>query len=167
MRGLTPKIAPMKPRHVKACEGIVAASEPWKTLHERVPFRRCLGREPDLLACVCTIGAEVAGFAIFSPLPAFARGGYLRALGVSPRHRGIGVGRRLLTFAEDRTARKARYLFLCASSFNRPAQAFYKANGYARAGTLPGLIMPGASEHIYWKRLAPAFRAAERKPRHD
>jgi ribosomal protein S18 acetylase RimI-like enzyme len=99
------------------------------------------------------LGRETAGFILFTPEPAFARGGYLRAIGVSPKFRRQGIGRKLLSFAEKITARQALHFFLCVSSFNRKAQAFYKNRGYTRVGKLPGLIKPGLTEYIYWKRL--------------
>jgi ribosomal protein S18 acetylase RimI-like enzyme len=95
----------------------------------------------------------VAGFVIFTPLPVFARGGYLRAIAVAPDRRRKSIGRKLLSFAERETARHAGHLYLCVSSFNRQAQAFYRKCGYRKVGAVPGLIKPGISEHIYWKRL--------------
>ncbi len=150
------KIIPMTRSHVKACGEIVAASAPWKRLNERIDFASCLS--PNRLhtrAYVCALGGETAGFILFTPEPVFARGGYLRAIGVSPKFRRQGIGGKLLSFAEKITAQRALHFYLCASSFNRPAQAFYRNCGYARVGKLPGLIMPGASEYIYWKRLRP------------
>lgn len=150
------KISPLKRSHIQACEAIVAVSEPWNTLHERIDFLPVLARNrSSTRAYVCTVGAETAGFILFSPEPVFARGGYLRALGVSPRFRRQGIGRKLLSFAEKTTAQYAFNFFLCVSSFNGPARAFYKSCGYSHAGSFPALIIKGASEHIYWKRLRP------------
>jgi ribosomal protein S18 acetylase RimI-like enzyme len=148
------RIVPLTRARVRACEDIVAVSEPWKTLRERIHFLPARsGERSGVLSYVCTVGAETAGFILFSPDPVFARGGYLRAIGVSPRFRGQGIGKRLLSFAEKTAAKRSLNFFLCVSSFNRGAQAFYKACGYTRAGKLPGLIVQGVSEYIYWKRL--------------
>jgi ribosomal protein S18 acetylase RimI-like enzyme len=95
----------------------------------------------------------VAGFVLFTPEPVFARGGYLRAIAVAPEARNQGVGKALLRFAEQETARLAPNLYLCVSSFNRKAGAFYRHFGYKKIGTIPGLIVPGASELILWKQL--------------
>lgn len=149
-------IVPLKRSHIAACEEIVAASEPWKTLNERIDFLSALsGNRTKKQAYVCTVGAETAGFILFTPEPVFARGGYLRAIGVSPKFRRRGIGKKLLSFSEKITAGHALHFFLCVSSFNRKAQAFYKNRGYTRVGKLPGLIRPGLSEYIYWKRLRP------------
>lgn len=148
-------IIPMKRCHTKACDNIVAASEPWKTLREKVDFVHSITRRQ---AYVCMIRStsgtsEVAGFIIFTTEPVFARGGYLRAIGIAQALRGRGLGGKLLTFAERAVSRQAQYFYLCVSSFNRKGQAFYKKHGYTRVGTLPSLVSPDTSEYIYWKRL--------------
>ncbi len=158
------KIVPMRRRHISACNNIVAASEPWKRLGERIHFRFFLipGRT-HTEAHVCLSDDEAVGFVLFIPEPVFARGGYLKAIGVSPLHQGRGIGKKLLSFAEMRTARRAENFFLCVSSFNRRAQAFYQKAGYRKAGSLPGLILPDVAEHIFWKRLRPS-PSGKRRP---
>ena len=136
--------------HIRACDAIASVSEPWKTLNERIDFLRYIRLKQ---AYTCMIGDKPSGFVIFTPEPVFARGGYLRAICVDPAMRGRGIGKMLLDFAEEDTARRSPNLYLCVSSFNRKAQAFYKSLGYTRIGKLPGLIIPNASEHIFWKNL--------------
>ncbi len=145
------KIVPMKRTHIRACNAITAASEPWKTLNERIDFSKYITLKQ---AFVCMIGGEPAGFIIFTPEPVFARGGYIRAVGVSPEILRHGIGRKLLALAEHAMSRRCANSYLCVSSFNRRAAAFYSANGYSRVGKLPGLIRPGVAEYIYWKRLS-------------
>ena len=146
----------MTSAHRRMCDAIVSRSEPWKTLGERVDFKTYITRKQAYVCTVPTNGkTEVAGFVIFTADPGFARGGYLRAIGVSPDMRRRGIGGKLLAFMENRTARRSDNIFLCVSSFNRSAQSFYRKLGYTRAGKLPGLLAPGASEYIYWKRLRP------------
>lgn len=154
MRPAAFRIVPMKQSHVRACEAIVAESDPWKLLGEGVNFRAALGRNrTGASAYVCTRGAVTAGFILFTPEPVFARGGYLRAIGVAGGFRQQGVGQMLLSFAERKTSVRAFHFFLCVSSFNRGAQSFYKRCGYTRVGTLRDFIKPGISEYIYWKPL--------------
>ena len=150
MKSPSIKIVPMTRSHIPACNEIVASSEPWKTLRENVDFLPSIKRRH---AFVAVIAGAVAGFAIFTPEPVFARGGYLRAIGVASAIRGFGVGRTLMAFAERTTAKHAPNFYLCVSSFNRPAQAFYRKCGYEKIGKLDGLIRKGASEYIYWKKL--------------
>jgi ribosomal protein S18 acetylase RimI-like enzyme len=151
MRSGADKIIPMKRSHMQACNAITAASEPWKTLNERIDFLKFISLKQ---AYVCMINNEPAGFIVFTREPVFARGGYIRAVGVAPEIRRHGIGRKLLALAEHVMARRCANSYLCVSSFNRPAAAFYRANGYIRVGKLPDLIKPGAAEYIYWKRLS-------------
>lgn len=148
------KIVPMTRSHIRACEAIVERSDPWKRLNERVGFRAAIGvNATNTRAFVCMAGNQIAGFILFIPEPVFARGGYLRAIGVAGEFRGKGIGKRLLSFAEKLSSRRALHLFLCVSSFNRTARAFYKKCGYVKVGTMNGIIKPGLSEHIFWKKL--------------
>ena len=150
MKNSSAKIVPMKRGHIRVCNEIVGLSDPWKSLNENIDFPRCISRKQ---AYVCVVDGEAAGFIVFSPKPVFARGGYLRAIGVARSRRRQGIGKKLMVFAEKTTARHSPNFYLCVSSFNRRAQAFYKALGYTRVGKIPGLIIPGASEYIFWKRL--------------
>ena len=150
MRAMTPKIIPMKRSHIPACEDIVSVSEPWKTLREGVDFPSAIRQKQ---AHVAVIEGAVAGFVICNPEPVFARGGYLRAIGVAPAIRGFGLGRRLLEFAERSTSKKAKNLYLCVSSFNKIGQAFYRGCGYGKVGKIDGLIRKNAAEIIFWKKL--------------
>jgi ribosomal protein S18 acetylase RimI-like enzyme len=145
-------IVPMTRDHVPSCRAIVSASDPWKTLREGVDFSPPIRKHE---AYVCLVDRTVSGFVLFAAGPVFARGGYLRAIGVRPDMRRHGIGRRLLAFAETTTAKQAPNLFLCVSSFNRSAQAFYRKCGYRKVGQVRGLVRRGLSENIYWKRLRP------------
>jgi ribosomal-protein-alanine N-acetyltransferase len=149
------KIFPMSANHIPACAEIVSQSEPWKRLGDSFDFSQVLSFDPRIGAAhVLMADKEVVGFVVFSPYPVFARGGYLRAIGVAPSKRRQGFGKMLVCFAERSTVRFSPNLYLCVSSFNRKAQAFYKNLGYRRIGIIPDLLIRGASEYIYWKRLS-------------
>jgi len=150
MKQSSTRIVPMTKAHIVACSDIVASSEPWKSLRESVDFLPSIKRKQ---AFVAVIEGAVAGFVVFTHEPVFARGGYLRAIGVAPAIRGFGIGKLLMDFAEKATAKQAPNFFLCVSSFNRAAQTFYRKNGYKKVGKIDGLIRKGASEYIYWKKL--------------
>lgn len=155
MRSSAITIMPMKRAHIRRCNAIVAVSEPWKTLREGVNFSVYI---PLGQAYVCAFRDEIAGFIVFTAESVFARGGYIRAVGVDPGMRRRGIGKRLLDFAERKISRNSRNAYLCVSSFNRPGQKFYKDHGYLRVGKVPGLTLPEASEYIYWKKLKYAKR---------
>ena len=152
MKRIVAKIVPMARSQRKACARIVARSEPWKTLRERIDFSKSTGLHKTY---VYLQDGEVGGFIIFTPEPVFARGGYIRAVAVAPAMRRHGIGKRLLAFAETVIARRSQNVYLCVSSFNRRGQKFYRSLGYTRIGRIPDLIARGTSEHIYWKCLRP------------
>lgn len=155
MRSLpSARIVPMSRVHIPACADIVSSSDPWKRLGVRLDFSSLFSRvRSNLKAYVCVVDRKAVGFIVFTSEPVFAQGGYLRAIGVSPFMHRLGIGRRLLAYAEKMTALKSPNFYLCVSSFNRRAQAFYKKLGYTRVGKIPDLLVPGSSEYIYWKRL--------------
>ena len=162
MKRTVAEIVPMTRSHSETCAGIVAVSEPWKTLRERIDFSKYMALNQ---AYVYIKGGETAGFIIFTPEPVFARGGYIRAVAVDPVMRRHGIGEKLLAFAETGIARRSPNAYICVSSFNRRGQMFYRSLGYTRVGTLPDLIVRGASEYIYWKRLRPLPVKNRRKHR--
>ena len=94
-----------------------------------------------------------AGLAWFLRGGTFGMGGYLRLIAVLGEAQRGGVGAALLAAFEAEVARESRHAFLLVSDFNEAAQRFYERRGYARAGTLPGLVLPDVAEVIYWKRL--------------
>ena len=150
----TSKIRPLTRADIRACAAILSSSDPWKRLGEGYDFRRLLsGNRSGARSYVMTIEEKTAGFIVFNPRPVFARGGYLRAIGVESSMRKQGIGSQLMKFAEGITARHSPNFYLCVSSFNRKAQAFYRGLGYRRIGKIPDLIIQGASELVYWKRL--------------
>lgn len=162
LKCIAAKIVPMARSQRKACARIVALSEPWKTLRERIDFSKSTALNK---AYVYLQDGEVGGFIIFTPEPIFARGGYIRAVAVAPAVRRHGIGKRLLTFAETVIARRSQNVYLCVSSFNRRGQRFYQSLGYKRVGRIPDLIARGTSEHIYWKCLRPSAAKNRRTQR--
>lgn len=155
MRGHKMHILPMQRSHIPACEKIIAESEPWRRLGEVIDFSKAISKTGcNAVRCyVCIIDKRPVGLVMFTPHPVFARGGYLRAIAVAGEMRNRGIGKRLLSFAENVVKRRASNIYLCVSSFNRKAQSFYRNAGYRKVGSIPGLITPAASEYIYWKRL--------------
>jgi GNAT superfamily N-acetyltransferase len=95
------------------------------------------------------------GLAWFLRQGTLGLGGYLRLMAVLPGAESRGVGTRLLAAFEAALAETAGHGFLLCSDFNAAAQAFYERHGWARVGALPGLVLPGVAELIYWKRLGP------------
>ncbi len=81
----------------------------------------------------------------------------LYSLAVSPRARGKGVGRALLTALEDAAREtESRFIRLEVRVDNEGAIALYRAEGYRRIGTRPGYYEDGGDALQMEKRLRPA-----------
>lgn len=78
---------------------------------------------------------------------------YVKSVVVAPSYRNQGIGKLLITFAEDKYRNHYKHLFLCVSSFNKEAQRFYKESGYAAVGEFKDYIVDGLSEILMHKRL--------------
>ena len=117
----------------------------------RADLEAALSRGDGLL--VEEAEGRARGLAWFLRSGTLGMGGYLRLIAVVPKATGGGTGARLLQAFEAEVARESRHAFLLVSDFNRGAQRFYERHGYARAGALPGLVLPDVAEIIYWKRL--------------
>ena len=141
------------PEESQLCAGWMASSEPWITL--RTTYENALkaltdpGRE---VYVACPKGA-IAGFVILDLRGPFS--GYIRTICVAPEYRNLGIGRKLIAFAEERIFRESPNVFLCVSSFNPRAQAFYACLGYERVGEFKDYVVKGHAEILMRKSLGP------------
>jgi GNAT superfamily N-acetyltransferase len=111
-----------------------------------------LARGDGLLVAV--VGGQPVGLAWFLRHGTLGLGGYLKLMAVRPGAASRGVGTALLGAFEASLAGCTGHGFLLCSDFNASAQAFYERRGWTRVGALPGLVLPGVTELLYWKRLA-------------
>lgn len=93
------------------------------------------------------------GLAWFQPGGGLGLGAYLRLIAVVPGRERVGAGTALLRAFEAEASRAGRHAFLLVSDFNTGARRFYERHGWVRSGELPGLVLPGVTELVYWKRL--------------
>jgi [ribosomal protein S18]-alanine N-acetyltransferase len=134
------------------CARLMAASEPWITLRRGFDVLLPAALDPDYVVLVARRDGEPRGFVRIHPR-GVAGSPYVASVAVTEAERGRGVGRALLDAAQARSPR-ARYIFLCVSSFNPRARALYERHGYALVGELPDYVVDGASELLMAKRLA-------------
>jgi ribosomal protein S18 acetylase RimI-like enzyme len=95
---------------------------------------------------------EPIGLAWFQSSGTLGLGGYLRLIAIAEAGQTKGIGKLLLEAFEQRTFAASAHAFLLVSDFNHVAQRFYERHGYQQVGALPGLVLPGVQELIYWKR---------------
>lgn len=100
----------------EACAGLMAESEPWRTLgRSRAALLEAL-RRPGPERYLAEQDGRFAGFLVLNLQGAFV--GYLQTIAVAGPFRGRGLGSALVAFAEARIFRDHPNVFLCVSSFN-------------------------------------------------
>lgn len=130
---------------------LMAASEPWRTLGRGLDQCRAACRRPEFVLYMARDSDERCGFALVNPR-GVAGSPYLVSIAVAAEWRSRGVGAALLDQCEHQ-ASPSRHFFLCVSSFNARAFAFYERQGYRQVGEFPDYIIDGASERLMYKRL--------------
>ncbi len=131
---------------------LMAASDPWITLGRGLEQCRAACARPEFLCVVARDRGEPCGVALLNPR-GVAGSPYLASIAVAPDWRGRGVGAELLAFCERHVSPSSRHFFLCVSSFNPRARAFYERHGYRKVGEFPDYIIDGASEILMYRRL--------------
>ncbi len=131
---------------------VMAASDPWITLGRGIDQCRAACQRPEMVLLVARKDGERCGFALVNAR-GVAGSPYLAAIVVVPAWRSRGTGAALLQHCERWAARTSRHFFLCVSSFNARAQAFYRRQGYRQVGEFDGYIIDGASELLMYKRV--------------
>lgn len=134
------------------CARLMAGSDPWITLGRGLDVLLPAALDPEYVVLVARRGGAACGFVRIHPR-GVAGSPYVASIAVAEAERGRGVGKALLDATEAR-APKARYVFLCVSSFNPRARALYERHGYRLVGELPDYVVDGHSELLMGKRLA-------------
>ncbi len=131
---------------------LLAGSEPWKTLGATIDKCRASCHDPEYLVYVARSDGRRCGGMVIHPR-GLASSPYVKSVAIAEGSRSRGFGAQLLDFAENLFRGKSRHIFLCVSSFNTRARAFYERRGYFAVGELADYIIEGASETILCKRL--------------
>lgn len=132
--------------------GLMASSDPWITLRRdyEACLRTCSSAQDELR--VAWSGAARCGFSLVRDR-GLAGAPYLVSVAVDAPFRGRGVGAALLEEFEARFTGRSRHVFLCVSSFNPRARAFYDRRGYTAVGVIRDFMIDGADETLMVKRL--------------
>ncbi len=138
----------------RAAATLMASTDPWRALGRTSEHTYRNVTNPQSEAYVALETGQVVGVIVLAINIPLVKG-YICGLAVKAECRGRGIGRQLLTFAEDRIARFSPNVFLTVSSFNTGAQRFYERAGYERIGELKEFLIPGASEWLMRKTTGP------------
>ncbi|MEA2238965.1 MAG: [ribosomal protein S18]-alanine N-acetyltransferase [Thermoanaerobaculia bacterium] len=145
----------------RVCAEMMASSDPW--LHFGRTFEQCLARllNPTGEVWVARANGVPQGFIILILQGAFV--GYIQIVCVAAEARGIGLGSRLVAFAEERIFREFPNVFLCVSSYNPRARTLYERLGYKLVGELDDYLMRGESEFLMRKSVGPLIEFVPEK----
>jgi ribosomal protein S18 acetylase RimI-like enzyme len=147
-----PDITPATDEERDWAAELMARSDPWVRLRATPEQCRAACRDPEYLLYVAHANGVACG-AIVLQKRGVAGSPYVKSIVVDEDFRGQRVGAALMEFTENLLRGEARHLFLCVSSFNTRARAFYERLGYRAAGEFNDYIIDGASEILMHKRL--------------
>lgn len=144
---------PLTSEQARAVAEMLAGSEPWVSLKfSATALANYLTRDDAALRrYVISVGDDLAG--VICVRHPWLRGPYIELLGLSPDHRGKGIGKQVLAWAETEARREAKNLWVVASSFNHQALNFYQSLGFYPIGPIQGLVTPEHDEILLRKCL--------------
>ena len=135
------------------CAGMMSSLEPWVTLKRDYDTSLKIITDPAREVYLALAGEEIAGFTILVMHGALV--GYIQSICVAPERRNQGIGSQLMAFAEARIFKEAPNAFVMVSSFNPDARRLYQRLGFEPIGELKDYIIPGHSEYLLRKSIAP------------
>ena len=131
---------------------LLAGSEPWITLGSTLDRCRASCCNPEYQVYVARSEGTPCGAIVLHPR-GLASSPYVKSVAIAEDFRQRGLGTALMDFAEDLFRGESRHIFLCVSSFNTRARAFYERRGYRAVGEFVDYVIEGASEILMHKRL--------------
>ena len=131
---------------------LLPSTDPWLTLGIKTEKILESCKNPEHQVYIAHLHGKSCGVIIIHP-NGLAGSPYVKSIAVEVKYRSLGIGSALIRFAEEQFRPNSRFLFLCVSSFNSRARAFYKKLGYAEIGEFKDYLIDGASEILMSKRL--------------
>jgi len=137
----------------KICAEMMSSSDPWIKLKRDYDSSLKVISDKTREVYLALAGQEIVGFTILGMGGALV--GYIQTVCVAPNWRGTDIGSQLIDFAENRILRESPNVFIMVSSFNPDAKRLYTRLGFEFIGELRDYIIPGHSEYLLRKSIAP------------
>jgi len=147
-------LRPLSPWNAEKLGGALAAMPPWSVIGWPAELLTAgfLRQAPSVRRFELLAGGELAG--IVTIQHPFLHGPYLQLLAVLPEFQGRNLGLAILRWMEHQArAEEARQLWLCVSTFNVRARAFYERFGFEAVTVLEKLASEASDELFMRKRL--------------
>jgi ribosomal protein S18 acetylase RimI-like enzyme len=145
---------PLAEEHAEHLARNISLMPPWSVIGypARALYSFLVGYDPGCKRFEIVSQGEIAGTcAIRTP---WLRGPYLQLMAILPDFQGRGFGGKILSWMEAQALRDdARQLWLCVSSFNEGAQAFYQRFGFEATAVLDDVLVNGSDEILMRKKL--------------
>ena len=147
----------LRPLRIENAQGLgeaIAAMPPWSVIG--YPAERLVAwlqrEEPSMRKFEVLAGARLAGSIVIQE--PFLYGPYLKLIAILPEFQEQGLGLRLLQWMEAQARQmEARQLWLCVTTFNTRARAFYERFGFEAVAVLDKLGSDASDELFMRKRL--------------
>jgi len=141
------------PKDFAVCAGMMSLTDPWITLE--MDYEQCLKAFDGECKEIYIIEFEnvIAGFVILQTAGTFS--GYIQTICMDEAYRGIGLGKILLNYCDQRVLKFSPNLFICVSSFNKGAIKLYYDFGFKLVGELENFVKQGFTELLLRKTVGP------------
>ena len=141
------------PEEFAICALMMSKTDPWITLE--MDYDQCLKAFPGECKEIHVIeaGKVIAGFIILQTAGTFS--GYIQTICIDEAFRGKGLGKKLLSYSEQRILSYSPNIFICVSSFNKGALKLYYDFGFRLVGELENFVKEGFTELLLRKTVGP------------
>ena len=131
---------------------VMAGSDPWITLRVSADQLRSVVLDKEYKLFIAHLGDTPVGLIILQDR-GVAGSPYLKSIAVAEGSRGKRIGEAMIRFAEEMYRPRSKHFFLCVSSFNTRAKAWYEHLGFRAVGEFEDYVIQGASEILMYKAL--------------
>ena len=141
------------PQEFAVCARMMSVSDPWITLE--MSWEQCLKGFEGEYKEIYVVEAEnnIAGFVIIQTSGTFS--GYIQTICIDEAFRGMGFGKKLLQYCEERILKFSPNVFICVSSFNKGAIKLYYKFGFKLIGEMENFVKEGFTELLLRKTVGP------------